>query len=193
VWSKKTLFAILILAPIGGTIGALLTLNMGNDVFKLFIPWLILGTTFLIGQREYLINLLQSNANSYKGKVINIFSFLLLFLTAIYGGFFGAGLGILLIASLSMYHDTDLNGINAVKIVMSIFINCAAVIMYILWGMIDWKMACIQMLGAALGGYMGGVIGRSLNPHILKSVITIMGLILSVIYFYEYGYFSFLF
>lgn len=192
IHSPKIILAILMIAPIGGTIGALLTLNLGNETFKLFIPWLLLGNTFLIWRGEYLTNLLQRYANSYIETFIHILSIILLVLTSIYGGFFGAGLGILLIVALSLYckADTDLNSINAVKIVMSIFINSAAVAMYIWWGVINWQMAFVQMLGGVVGGYAGGRIGASLNQTLLRNVIALMGVVLSVIYFYEYGYFS---
>jgi uncharacterized membrane protein YfcA len=125
------------------------------------------------------------------GYFINLFSRCLLLLTSIYGGFFGAGIGVLLIATLNFYNIKDINTVNAIKNVMSVLINLAAVVMYCIWGVVDWHFALIQMLGAVLGGYFGGVLGRSLNAGTVRTMITIVGFALSLVYFYQYGYLQF--
>jgi uncharacterized membrane protein YfcA len=190
--TKHIIISMLVTALVGGTIGALLTLYMGNETFKIFIPWLILGATLLTWRGSQITKLLQRNANSCMNRFVNLFGRFLLMFTSIYGGFFGAGIGVLLIATLNLRNITDINAINAIKNVMSVLINVAAMIMYIVWGVIDWHIAIIQMTGAIAGGYAGGVIGRSLKQQTVRTLITIVGLLLSVVYFYKYGYFSFL-
>jgi hypothetical protein len=192
VGTKHIIISMLMIALVGGTIGALLTLYIGDDRFKIFIPWLILGATCLTWRGSQLTKLLQKNANSYMGNFINLFSQLLLILTAIYGGFFGAGIGVLLIAALNLRNITDINAINAIKNVMSVLINLAAVVMYVIWGVVDWHFALIQMGGAIAGGYAGGVIGRSLDAKTVRTMITVVGFVLSAVYFYKYGYLQFL-
>jgi uncharacterized protein len=180
------------IALIGGTVGGLLTLYIGNENFQVFIPWLILGSTVLVWRGDDVIKRLQENTHTYINKSVPTLGHILLIFATIYGGFFGAGLGVLLIATLNFKGITDIHAINAIKNIMSVLINLAAVIMYIIWGMVDWHFALIQMLGAIFGGYTGGLIGRSLNPRIVKVMITYVGLFLSGVYFYKYGYLEFL-
>ncbi len=189
--TQKIITSMLMIALVGGMIGAFLALYIGNDGFKIFIPWLILGATVLTWRGSHLTKLLQKNANSCMGYFINVFSRCLLLLTSIYGGFFGAGIGVLLIATLNFYNIKDINTVNAIKNVMSVLINLVAVIMYIVWGVVDWHFGLIQMLGAVLGGYFGGVLGRSLNAETVRTMITIVGFTLALVYFYQYGYFQF--
>jgi uncharacterized protein len=191
--TQKIIISMLMIALVGGTIGAFLTLYIGNDGFKIFIPWLILGATVLTWRGSHLTKLLQKNANSCMSSFVSLFGRFLLLLTSIYGGFFGAGIGVLLIATLNFYNIKDINAVNAIKNVMSVLINLAAVVMYCIWGVVDWHFALIQMLGAVLGGYLGGVLGRSLNAETVRAMITMVGFILALIYFYKYGYLQFLF
>ncbi len=188
---KNVILSMLMIALIGGTVGGLLTLYIGNKNFQSFIPWLILGSTVLVWRGDYVIKRLQENTYSYINKSVPILGHILLIFSSLYGGFFGAGLGVLLIATLNFKGITDIHAINAIKNIMSVLINLAAVIMYIIWGMVDWNFALIQMLGAILGGYTGGLIGRSLNPWIVRMMITGVGLFLSAVYFYQYGYLEF--
>ncbi len=190
--TKDIILSMLAIGLVGGTVGALLTLYIGDEIFKVFIPWLILGATLLAWRGSDMIKLLQKNANSYMNKSITILGQSLLVFTSLYGGFFGAGIGVLLIATLNLRGITDIHTINAIKNVMSVLINLAAVIMYIMWGVVDWYFALIQMTGAIAGGYAGGLIGRSLNPQAVKAIITVVGLCLSGAYFYKYGYLQFL-
>ena len=190
--TKHIIISMLFTALIGGSVGALLTLYIGNENFKIFIPWLILGATLLVWRGSQITKLLQRNANSCMSKLVNLIGQLLLIFTSIYGGFFGAGIGVLLIATLNLRKITDINTINAIKNVMSVLINVVAIIIYVVCGVIDWHIAIIQMTGAMAGGYAGGVIGRSLNQQTVRALITIVGLLLSAVYFYKYVYFSFL-
>lgn len=190
---KNIILSMLVIALIGGTIGGLMTLYIGNDNFQSLIPWLILGASLLAWRGPDVIERLQKNAHSYINKSIPILGQILLVFTSLYGGFFGAGLGVLLIATLNFRGVTDIHAINALKNIMSVLINLAAVIMYIIWGVVDWHFALIQMSGAILGGYAGGFIGRSLNPNVVRMIVLYVGLVLSSIYFYKYGYLEFLF
>ena len=183
---KPVILSMLMTALIGGTIGGLSTLYIGSEGFKVFIPWLILGATFLVWFGSDMLAFLEKNANASINKSVPILGQCLLIFSSLYGGFFGAGLGVLLIATLNFRGITDIYAINAIKNIMSVLINISAVILYIVWGVIDWHFALIQMSGAIIGGYMGGFAGRSLNRQIVKIIITLMGIGLSVMYFYEY-------
>jgi uncharacterized membrane protein YfcA len=185
--NAKTIIAgMLLIAFIGGTSGALLTLYMGNDNFKKFIPWLILMATLLAWYGPMLTKILQKDTNSYMSHSVKTVSQIMLVLTSFYGGFFGAGIGVLLIATLTIRGITDINLINAIKNLMSVLINLAAIIMYIYWGTVDWGFACVQMTGAILGGYAGGVIGQNMHPQNIRRMIMCIGFSLSAIYFYQY-------
>jgi uncharacterized membrane protein YfcA len=190
--SRKIIVSMLLITFIGGACGALLTLYIGNEKFKHFIPWLIFGATLISWYGNSIIKSLQKSAKLYMTLLTTIFSYLLLGLTSLYGGFFGAGIGVLLIATLNLQGITDIHMINAIKNTISIFINLVAIIMYIIWGCVDWKIAIIQTCGAMFGGYSGGLVGRSLNPYIVKISISVIGLWLSIFYFYKFGYFNFL-
>jgi len=187
--AKHIILSMLAIALIGGSLGAWATAEIGNEKFKFLIPWLILGATMISWKGHYVNKILQNSAKSVINAITYYVSFVLLGLTSFYGGFFGAGIGVLLIATLSLRDINDINLINAIKNILSVLINLSAVIFYIFWGFVDWHIVMIQTSGAILGGYFGGFIGSKL-PHIMvRNLVAITGFILAIIYFYKYGYF----
>lgn len=186
--ARPIIVKMLLVGLIGGIIGASLTLALGNEGFQKFVPWLILTATFLAWLTPTINKLLQSDVKYIKSKKVAFFRWGLQGVTALYGGFFGAGIGILLIASLGLQGLKNINVINAIKNVMSVVINLAAIVIYSVADTIDWHFAIIQIIGAIAGGYYGGVFGKSLNPAFIRFLIIMIGFILSGVYFYKYGY-----
>ncbi|OCW59556.1 sulfite exporter TauE/SafE family protein [Hoeflea olei] len=165
---------------LGSLIGAWLLSVTGNGLFRQLIPWLLLAATvlFAIGPR-----LRSWIAPTGSGTLPKPVIFLIDLLVAIYGGYFGAGLGILLMAVLTLIGLSDVNEANAVKNALATIVSSLAVAVFIVTGIIAWGPGAAVLAGAVAGGYLGARFARWINPRILRAIIIAVGLGLSWIYF----------
>ncbi|MEM6603301.1 MAG: sulfite exporter TauE/SafE family protein [Pseudomonadota bacterium] len=184
---------ILSIGMICGATGAYTVIWLGNEKFKYFIPWLLLGATFLSYFSTMIKETLQSGAIKSMNRVKGFLGYGLLVFSALYGGFFGAGLGIFLIATLNFIDLDDIHQINAVKNILSVFINFAAILIFISNGEISWPHTVVLLIGSIMGGYFGGLVGQAIHPKYIKKGIVVIGLILSLYYFGKYGFLEGLF
>ena len=105
------------------------------------------------------------------------------FLTAIYGGYFGAGLGIMLLAVLGLVLHEPLNRLNALKQVLSLVINVVAALFFVFTGKVLWGFALAMAFGSLVGGHFGGRLAGWLDPKTLRAVVVVFGLAVSAYYF----------
>ena len=176
----KSLFMRCVIACIGGLIGAGLLLWAGNKVFTHLIPFLLLAATILFAFGPAIANW----SNTIKGLPAWFKSFVE-FLFAIYGGYFGAGLGVLLMASLTIAGIKDVQMANAQKNLIATLITSLSVITFIAADVIAWKQTLIVLFGAILGGYFGARISKNISTTALRKVVIIVGIILSIYYFFR--------
>ena len=108
-----------------------------------------------------------------------IWGFFFQLFVATYGGYFGAGIGILMLGSLSIMGLRDIHKMNAIKTSLAALINCTAFILFALKGLVAWDLALILGLGALLGGYVGARSAKHLNTHVLQVFVVVIGLIVS--------------
>ena len=97
-------------------------------------------------------------------------------LTGVYGGYFGAAQGVLLIAIMGILLDADLQRVNAMKNVLAGLVNAVAGVIFIILAHPDWTYVAIIAVGSAVGGQVGGLIGRRLSPLVLRGIIVIVGI-----------------
>jgi uncharacterized membrane protein YfcA len=169
-----------ILIPVsllGGIIGSILLVSTPSEDFDIIAPFLILFATLLFMAQDAIFR--KIHPQWFLG------AFLIQFLISLYGGYFGAGLGILMLASLGMLGYTDIHHMNTLKVILGFLINSIAAIYFILSGIIYWEQAGIMAAGALLGGYGGAWFAQKLTHDQVKTIITIIGLIISGIMFYE--------
>jgi uncharacterized membrane protein YfcA len=161
----------------GGLIGGLLLLVTPQTVFSRMVPWLILFATsiFVAG------SLLRPGAKKFKLNRPGIFA--AQGLVAIYGGYFGGGIGILMLAALTLFGFRDIWLMNSLKILLALLMNVAAVVTFIVAGLVHWQWTIVVAVGAFAGGYAGVHAARRVPAQTVKSFVVAVGLVLTVYFF----------
>ncbi len=173
-WLRAFLFPSLI----GGLLGAILLGDTPNRVFDFLVPYLILLATLLFLARNFFIRQLTAglqNESPRPRRMVVFFQFLI----AIYGGYFGAGIGILMLASLSMMGLHNLIEINALKTILGAAINVVAALYFIAKGLVDWVAALILAIGALPGYYFGAVLAQRIPTTLVRPMIVAIGFLLT--------------
>jgi uncharacterized protein len=162
---------------LGGITGGLLLLVLPESAFEAIVPALILlGCTLVIlGPR-----ISAATAHRRRGAHGGVALFAGIFGLGIYGGYFGAAQGILLVAVLSIALDDDLQRINALKNVLAGIVNLTAALLFIAVADVDWQIAVLIAIGAVAGGLLGARVGRRLPNSVLRGVIVVVGVTVSV-------------
>jgi uncharacterized protein len=157
---------------IGAVIGALLLLKLPDAAFNAVVPGLILlGCTLVVLQPR-----LARLVNRPDGKDHGAWwVWPLVLLTGVYGGYFGAAQGVLLMAILGIGLDTAMQKMNAVKNVLASVVNGVAAVLFIAVADVDWTAAALIAVGSTIGGFVGAAFGRRLPPAVLRGVIVVVG------------------
>ncbi len=178
-----------LLAPVGvvgGLVGGILLLLSGEAIFRALVPWLIImGSTLLLFQdriRGWVVRRLTSPEQTHVSEVWSIGP---TFLAAVYGGYFGAGLSVILVAVLGLVIHDNLTRINALKQAISLCVNLAAAIFFVFSGKVVWIAVPVMMVGALLGGVLGGRLASRIKASTLRTVVVIIGYIVGLIYLFR--------
>jgi uncharacterized membrane protein YfcA len=177
---RRWLLALTIPSLVGGMVGAVLLLRTSTKTFTQLVPFLILGATLLLAAQEIITRRLQHVA---QGKRWIIFAFVFQFFVGVYGGYFGAGMGILMLAALGLIGLTDLHQMNGLKNLLAICINGVAAIYFALSGAVLWRDAVIMAVAAIAGGYAGARIARKLGRKFVRGAVVVIGLAMTVALF----------
>ena len=179
---KRRLWLALPAGVIGGVIGGILLLNTGERVFRLLVPFLILLASGLLAiqdpVRAWIIRSQQTEFSDGPEKWVA----LPVGLAAIYGGYFGAGLSVIVLAVLGLVLDDSLTRLNALKQAVSFSINIAAAIFFLFSGQVVWPAALVMAVGALLGGVLGGRLAGRIKPATLRRSVVAIGVVVAVIY-----------
>ncbi|SFK75459.1 sulfite exporter TauE/SafE family protein [Methylophaga sulfidovorans] len=163
---------------LGGMCGALI-LNWSDEKhFDRLLPWLMLLSTlaFIIGPK---ITLLKTNAIRHQ----YLQHFLILFAICLYGGYFNGGVGIMLLAGLSIMTNTDIHNSNAIKNLMSVMLTTIASLFYWMADLIDFNLLFMMGISALFGGYLGSRLSYSLSQKNFRVIIIFLGCVMTLIYF----------
>nr|HMS01296.1 sulfite exporter TauE/SafE family protein [Anaerolineales bacterium] len=106
-------------------------------------------------------------------------------LVAVYGGYFGAGLGVMLLSALGLTVNDTLTRLNALKQAVSFIVNVAAAVFFLFSGKVVWTVAIVMAVGALLGGLIGGRLAGRVKPSVLKWMVILIGVAISIIYFFR--------
>lgn len=176
-----------VISVIGGLLGGLLLLAISNETFMRLIPWLLLVATTLfafsaqVGQLiKWVKGQMKIGSNDQPGSIGGAVFQLMV---AIYGGFFGAGMGILTLAALSIQGFEDIQEINALKNLTSAMNYTVAALTFMIAGAISWPHTLVALVTAAIGGYVGAAFARRLPAKWLKRLVIAVGAVMSVVYF----------
>jgi len=180
---KKRLWMLLPAAAIGGVIGGLLLFNTSEKVFRQLVPVLILLACGLLAAQEPLRTWLTKRAGQASSrKLSERWAILPVGLAAIYGGYFGAGLSVIVLAVLGLVLDDNLTRLNALKQAISFSTNIAAAVLFIFSGRVLWPAALVMAVGALLGGSIGGRLAGRIKPSTLRYTVVAIGVVVAVIY-----------
>ena len=165
---------------LGAGIGSWLLTQTSDDQFSKLIPFLVLFATVLF----FIQGFLRKGPSEAKVKTL-WFSLALQLPVAIYGAFFGAGIGILMLASFGFMGMTHIHEMNALKNLLGSLINVVAAVWFIAAGMVNWPQALALTAGALVGYYLGAHYSQRIEPRRVRHVITAIGLIISLVMFWR--------
>jgi hypothetical protein len=180
--SAESRFRILIVPSlIGGIVGALLLRWTPPAVFDRLVPFLILFATLLFMAQEPVQRLLKtSDSESHQSSRWLAGALLFQLMVGIYGGYFGAGIGILMLAALSILGLKDIHEMNSLKVIFGGSINGVAAAYFIWAHMVEWPYVLIMAIGAILGGYGGAGTARKMGRTAVRRIVIGIGLAMSV-------------
>jgi hypothetical protein len=176
----------LLLPPslIGGAIGSLLVTRLPERYFATLVPWLLLTAALLFLLQPRLTKLLRSQREvGLPSRRVCAIILVCQFLVAIYGGYFGAGIGILMLTSLSFMGLGDIQRMNAVKAILGTAINGVSVIIFVIDDKVVWSLAALMAIGAIAGGYAGASVSRRIPKDTMRWLVILIGLGLAAYYF----------
>lgn len=212
VRQNKTLLLVLgITGFVGGTAGALLLIKTSQTTFTQLIPYLLLVATVLFTlsplvnarikqrvaarQKEAMAGEVSSHIST-PNETNSRISWrsltgiaILQMIIAIYGGYFGGGIGILTLATLGLVGIEDLNEMNAVKNILVACINGVAVITFVIVGAVVWFDALVMIVGGIIGGYGGVYFASKLDQRVVRAFVILVGCVMTIYFFYKYGFF----
>jgi uncharacterized membrane protein YfcA len=180
---QKRIQLLLPSAVIGGIIGGILLLNSSDQVFDRLIPFLILLAAALLAFQDTLRSWLQRRQGDKKGNIPEIWAFLPITLASIYGGYFGAGLGVIELAILGLFLKDNLTRLNALKQLLSLVVNVAASWFFLFSNQVYWSAAIVVAIGSLIGGLLGGKLARIISPSYLRWTVVILSIITATVYF----------
>ena len=174
--------AFFVISIVGGVIGAVLLLNTPKRAFSLLVPWLLLFATVIFAFSKPIARWAgRQHGHSTMGWTIVVASVQLL--VAIYGGYFGAGIGILMLAGLAFAGLDDIHQMNAMKVLLQTSINGVASVIFLFSPDLDWRLALPMAAMSAVGGFLGIAVARKMPQNTLRGVILVIGVLVTALYF----------
>jgi uncharacterized membrane protein YfcA len=181
---RRLLAALGAASLVGGGLGAWLLLRTPGAAFARLVPWLLLFATllFTFGGRLS-VRLLGEKPVSYRSARALAGVTAAQLVISIYGGYFGAGMGILMLAAYALANLGSINTMNGIRSMLGLAINGVAVIWFIVHGAIVWRPALVMVLGATITGYAGAAIARRVNPQTVKRLVMLVAWGMTVYFF----------
>ena len=170
----------LVAAVLGGLAGSMLLIVSSEAVFRNIVPYLILTACVLLALQDRLRSWLLSRSRPDSSHTTLEVSAVAI--TSVYGGYFGAGLGIMLMAVLGLFSDLPFNRLNAVKQLLSFLVNVSAALFLVFSGKVEWTIAAVMAPASLIGGHLGGTVASSLPPKKMRLGVIVFGVIVAVVY-----------
>jgi len=184
IGQRRRLLLLLPAAALGGLTGGLLLLNTGERLFRELVPYLILLASLLLAVQEPLHRRLMARAaRAGARQPAEWWAVVPVFLVAIYGGYFGAGISIIVLAVLGLTLDDSLTRLNALKHSVTLAANIAATSLFLFSGEVIWPAAAVMAVSALIGGVLGGRLAARVQSSTLRAVVVTLGILVALIYF----------
>jgi len=168
----------------GAVAGAALLLGLPSGVFEAVVPWLILFTCLLVGAQPTISGWVSRrgtgpDAHRPRTRMSPVTGFFAA-LTGVYGGYFGAGFGVMMVAVLGLGLDLELRIVNALKTLAVLAANVVAGLIFVAVADLDWTAIALLAVGSGFGGYLGARIGRRLPPTLFRVLVVLAGITAAV-------------
>ena len=184
----RTLVGLIATTIAGAVAGSILLMLTPARVFEILVPLLLGFATVLLALSPQVSQWLRTRAAASGGELPRVTSGPMLIAVSIYGGYFGAGVGVLLLAALTVATGGDYRAANATKNLVLIFNTLAAAVVLGVQHAVNWPAALVMMAGAFLGGFLGGYLGRIAAPQVMRVVMVAAGAILTAAYAWRYWF-----
>ncbi len=181
VADRARLLPLLIVCIIGGAAGSVVLLKTPEAVFSNLVPWLLLSATLIFTFGRYGVAWLRKTFPD-AGGYHNLGMFFQA-IVAFYGGYFGAGIGILMLAIFQIIGLSNIHEMNALKTLLAAAINMATVVIFVAAGAVVWHLAFIMIAGGIFGGYAGARLALKIPPKYIRWFVSIIGFSMSIYFF----------
>jgi uncharacterized protein len=168
---------------VGGVAGGFLLLQTGEKLFKELVPYLILLASGLLAIQDLVRAWLTHRMGEGQGARLEKLTWLPVGLASVYGGYFGAGLSVIVLSALGLTLEDTMTRLNALKQAIAFSVNVAAAIFFLFSGQVVWSAALVMAVGAVIGGTLGGRLAGRIKPSTLRWTVVTLGVIISIIYF----------
>jgi uncharacterized membrane protein YfcA len=180
----RWIMPLLIPSLIGSLIGTLLVVTQPEKIFQDMVPWLILTASALFLLQPAITRwtgIGQPHEKPSTSTMVGIVAFQ--FLIALYGGYFGAGIGILMLSSLALMGLGDIHRLNALKSLLASAINGVSCLVFIGYWKVDWFYGIPMLIAGIAGGFVGASVSRKLDKNLVRWVVILIGFSLASYYF----------
>lgn len=181
---RKVMIPLLIASLTGGLAGALLLLRTPAHTFMRVLPWLTLGATLLFAFGKKIAGGRRSVIEHEAGGGALVAATFFQLCVAVYGGYFGGGMGIVMLAMLAALGMSDIHAMNALKSVMGFVINGVAVVTFVAAGAVYWKHGTVMIAGAIAGGFLGAHYAMKLPQAWIRWFVVLVGAGMTVYFFW---------
>jgi uncharacterized membrane protein YfcA len=168
---------------VGGVLGGVLLLQTGEKLFRDLVPYLILLASLLLAVQDPVRAWLTKRMAEGQGGKLESWTWLSVGLASVYGGYFGAGLSVIVLSALGLTLEDTLTRLNALKQAVAFSVNIAAATFFLFSGRVIWSAALVMAVGALVGGALGGRLAGRIRPSTLRWTVVTIGVIISIIYF----------
>jgi uncharacterized membrane protein YfcA len=181
---SKKLWVLIPLSLIGGALGGGLLISTGNMNFRTIVPYLILFASVLLAMQNQVKawivrrGIMNKDENILKSPLI-----ILVVLASIYGGYFGAGVSVIVLASLGLIYTDSITRLNALKQAIAFAINISAAVYFCFTSQFSWITVLVMAVGAIIGGGLGGRLSSKIKPQTLRWTVVFIGLVVALYYF----------
>jgi len=180
---SKRLWLIIPAGIVGGVLGGILLLQTGEKLFRELVPYLILFASLLLAIKDPVRAWLTKRMEAGQDGNLETWTWIPVSLASVYGGYFGAGLGVMLLSALGLTLNDNLTRLNALKQAVSLSVNLSATIYFLFSEKVVWPIALVMAVGALIGGVLGGRLAGRVKPSTLRWTVVTIGVIISIIYF----------
>jgi uncharacterized membrane protein YfcA len=181
--ARRWIYILIAPSLLGAAFGSWLLLRTPVSTFERIVPFLILGATVLLAAQELMTRWLRLSERENAGRGWTVFVVVFQCLVGVYGGYFGAGMGILMLAALGLIGLTDLHQMNGVKNVLGVGINGIAAIYFAISHAVDWHDVLVLMAGTIAGGILGARLAHRLGRTFVRRAVVVIGLVMTVVLF----------